>query len=504
MDSTSPTKRPLMPHQQEWLDKTWMLDYWAYFHATGTGKSAILVNVAQRLYQCQEIDACVILTMTDVHREWVQSNIPDDCLVPFIAENLEPGESWDIEKYIKASALVFLVFNIEALNNQYTRWWLTEFFKRQKILLAIDESTLIKNPTAKRKKYCVELANHAEYRRILSGEPAAEKPFDLWAQADFLSEDIYKCNYGTFMNRYGVPSVRHMGKRSIIEYNEYRDIDQLREHLTTWSSRVDKSVLNLDEPLRRTIPVKLDKKLRKFYDTVRKRSLIETTMAGNDINLEIMSVIARLYKLQSVLSGFVVDDEGRVVQLHKPKEPPAKVRALLSLLSTLPKDEQVIIRVAQKPECHILENYIGSAQATYVNGDLPKKLREKAYTDFKLGHKRVLIMTYGLGTHGLNLQNANHCVFFSGTWSYDKRHQSEDRIYRKGQERTCHFYDLLIEDSVDYLYKEAVETKRNISALLFNEPGYIVTAQKDVADLLNLLQADDSKEWQQPEALPGM
>ena len=53
--------------------------------------------------------------------------------------------------------------------------------------MAIDESTTIKTPTAKRTKNIINLAVSAKYRRIMTGSPVTKNPLDLFTQCDFLS-----------------------------------------------------------------------------------------------------------------------------------------------------------------------------------------------------------------------------------------------------------------------------------------------------------------------------
>ncbi len=51
--------------------------------------------------------------------------------------------------------------------------------------MAIDESTTIKNPEAKRTKNIVTLGKLATYRRILTGSPVTKSPLDLYKQCEF-------------------------------------------------------------------------------------------------------------------------------------------------------------------------------------------------------------------------------------------------------------------------------------------------------------------------------
>ena len=48
--------------------------------------------------------------------------------------------------------------------------------------MAIDESTTIKTPTAKRTKNIIKLGNYSKYRRIMTGSPVTKNPLDLYTQ----------------------------------------------------------------------------------------------------------------------------------------------------------------------------------------------------------------------------------------------------------------------------------------------------------------------------------
>jgi SNF2 family DNA or RNA helicase len=59
-------------------------------------------------------------------------------------------------------------------------------------LMAIDESTTIKNPEAKRTKNIVALGKYAKYRRILTGSPVTKSPLDLYKQCEFLDRILIR------------------------------------------------------------------------------------------------------------------------------------------------------------------------------------------------------------------------------------------------------------------------------------------------------------------------
>ena len=55
--------------------------------------------------------------------------------------------------------------------------------------MAVDESTTIKTPTAKRTKAILNLGKLAKYRRILTGSPVTKSPLDLYTQCGFLMKN---------------------------------------------------------------------------------------------------------------------------------------------------------------------------------------------------------------------------------------------------------------------------------------------------------------------------
>ena len=62
---------------------------------------------------------------------------------------------------------------------------------------------------------------------------------------------------------------------------------------------------------------------------------------------------------------------------------------------------------------------------------------------------RVLVATPGAAKEGLTLTVANHVIFFDRSFSLDDYLQSQDRIHRISQTRTCYVHNLVLEDSVD-------------------------------------------------------
>ena len=460
--------RPLMEHQEWWLNETWERPFWAFFHATGTGKSAIVVHTAARLFEAGRIDACVVVTMNHIHREWAK-NIPLDCDAPYLIATPENKEPWEMLRYIDAPELVFLAFNVEKFNKELNRAWLMRLLQEQRVLLVVDESTMIKNPATKRFKFLFNAASRAPYRRILSGTPATESPFDLWAQAAFLGWHIFNRRFANFKAHFGVPSIESYGSRRWTVYKEYRHLDELRANLKTWSSVVPASVLNLDAPVRRTIPIILNAKQRAAYGALK----------AMELRPDITSVIDRVTRLREITSGYYTVKPGNLMLIDDKTTP--KLEALSSLLAEIPRMEQVVIRCQFRYEAEMVAEHIGPT-ALLVHGGV-RDVADR-FTTFSNGTVQYLVVTYGIGTHGVNWQNANHCIFYSPTWSHGMRAQSEARIYRKGQIKRCHFYDLEAEGTIDSVITACVNNKAQLAAYLLARLETITDRPNDVRHVL--------------------
>ena len=76
--------------------------------------------------------------------------------------------------------------NVEALSTPKGTSFAYKFLASHRTLMAVDESTTIKNPDAKRTKNICALSKHAKYRRILTGSPVTKSPLDLYTQCEFL------------------------------------------------------------------------------------------------------------------------------------------------------------------------------------------------------------------------------------------------------------------------------------------------------------------------------
>jgi SNF2 family DNA or RNA helicase len=100
--------------------------------------------------------------------------------------------------------------------------------------------------------------------------------------------------------------------------------------------------------------------------------------------------------------------------------------------------------------------------ANKITGEETLKERTKILKDFENNKFQVLYMTYGVGAFGLNLQFCNHIIFADQTFDYSQKIQAEHRIYRMGQNKDVHYYNLFCNCGIEKIIIKSLNKKTNL------------------------------------------
>ena len=168
-------------HQKEALEKSYMEKNFAYFMEMGCGKSKVLIDNIAWLYENKKIDCAIIVAPKGVYKNWYDQEIPNHMVnhiektVVLWQANITKQQQKNLDSLFKTGTdLHILVMNVEALSTKKGVDFAQKFLFSHRALMAIDESTTIKNPEAKRTKNIVALGKLATYRRILTGSPVTK------------------------------------------------------------------------------------------------------------------------------------------------------------------------------------------------------------------------------------------------------------------------------------------------------------------------------------------
>ena len=233
-------------HQLTALEKSWNKENFAYFMEMGTGKTKVLIDNLAMLYDKGKIDGALIIAPKGVVKTWYEQELPThlpnhiDNTTVLWQSNITKAQQEKLDSVLENEMLLhILVMNVEALSTEKGVNFARKFINSHKTLMAIDESTTIKTPTARRTKNIILLGKQAKYKRIMTGSPITKNPLDLYTQCEFLDPWLLDfTSYYAFRNRYAEMKTMHLRGRSIQVVSEFKNLGELSETVKNFSYRV--------------------------------------------------------------------------------------------------------------------------------------------------------------------------------------------------------------------------------------------------------------------------
>ena len=459
-------------HQLKALEKSWEKSYFAYFMEMGTGKSKVLLDNIAMLYDQGKIDGALIVAPKGVIGTWSQQEIPThfpdhiEKMSVLWQANITKGQSKKLGGLLKTGEeLHILIMNVEAFSTQKGVDFAGRFLSSHNALMAIDESTTIKNPDAKRTKNICKLSPYAKYKRILTGSPVTKSPLDLYKQCDFLAPELLDhTSYYTFRTRYAVMKTANFGGRSVQIVVGYRNLDELAEKLKVFSYRVLKDDC-LDLPPKTFMKriVKLTSAQEKVYKEMKHLALAE--MEGKTMTTAI--VLTQLMRLHQITCGHFTADDGTIKDINN-----NRLDELLDVLDEV-EGKAVIWAHYQHDVERIIERirkeYTFDSAVDYY-GLTPSSERQQNIEKFQNDDRcRFFVGTPQTGGYGITLTAASTMIYYSNGYDLEKRQQSEARIDRIGQKFPMTYIDIMAEDTVDEKIVKSLRKKINIASKVMGE-----------------------------------
>ena len=389
----------LYPHQQESLLVTKTKNRVAYYLDMGLGKTFVASEKAKELTK-----PVLVVCQKSKMKDWKNH-------------------------FQKHYDLPVTVINYDLVwrRKEYLGW--TEF------TLILDESSLIKNPTAKRTK-CIFQLKPANVI-LLSGTPTGGKYEELWTQCRLLGWNISK---KLFYDQYIITRKIDVGGFPITKVIGYKHVDRLKRKLREYGAvfMKTKEVFDLPEQIEIIVSVKSSKEYREF-----KRDRY-VNLSGNEIVGD--TSLKQLLYLRQLCGQFSKD----------------KISALKDLMDST--SDRLIIFYNFTAEFELIQS-LTDRPISFINGAGTELANYEAYPD------SVTCVQYQAGAMGHNLEKSNQVVYFTLPLSSDFFEQSKKRIHRIGQTKTCFYYYLLTKQSVEEKILETLQQRKDFTDALFKEAG---------------------------------
>ena len=483
----------LYVHQLRALDAMTGRRAYALAMEMGTGKSLTIVADVARLYAAGAIDSVLIVAPNGVHRNW-HSEFQRHCAVPHrvFVRVVGGGTARTVNMACAAAqrrkSLTALTVNHHTFSGSTGLHDIETFLAcAGRCYLAVDESDGFKNPRAIRTRNLLKCAPRFAYRRILTGTPVNNSPFDLWAQYCVLDKSVFSRtpNYRAFCARYAellsadhhlCASVRratgHIPQIVATDATGrklWRNLDELSELIAPITFRVRKEeCLDLPPKAYHTTYYDLSTEQKKAYKEARTHLAVQL----RDETLPVSSKLALVSKLSQITSGFFTDQYSVPRNIVTPERNPKLIAAMQIIQRAVAEGRSIIVWCRFLHEAQLLADACLAEElpALQYHGSVSEQRRADVVAEFNgCGEPRVFIGTAAAGGTGLTLNAASVVLYFSNTYSLRDRLQSEDRCHRIGQVRSVTYYDLIAPDTIESRVLTALQNKGDVaSAILTN------------------------------------
>ena len=280
-----------------------------------------------------------------------------------------------------------------------------------------------------------------------------------------------------------VPSVQPSRPKTIGRTIEvvvgFRELDKLKDMIAPITTRLTKEDAGVELPpkLYSRLLFDLSTEQRRIYDQLRKEYMVEL---DSGVLVTAPLALVRVLRLQQIACGYLPnpDDPERPKLFFDADGKNPRLRLQLERLEDTP--HQAIVWARFTPDVDSICRALGPPKCVRYDGEVSQKERDRGIDRFKEGKVKVCVAKASSMGMGHSLPMAKSVFYYSNTFSYIERLQSEDRSHRLvggGKEAVC-YYDLVAARTVD---------------------AKILRSLQDCADVANQVTGDRYRSWLEAE-----
>lgn len=474
-------------------------DVFALLMEMGTGKSKVVVDEFGERVEANDASDLLLFAPAGCYLNWTE-DYPWSAgellkhLDPAIHERLikvpwisgaSKGHHYRIEAMLRnRDRPRAFIINCEAMSVEMAREAAREFIatSRRGVICAVDESTTIKNPEAKRTEYINEIgaADGIIARRILTGLATPNSPLDLFSQFFFLDWRIlgfqsfigYRARYAWLreLAHRGADGEEIKKRYKRLVPVGWKNIEELHPKIEGWSYRVlKKDCLDLPEKVYMPIrTVELTKEQKRIYKGIKEEA---TAQLSSYEWVTTQMVLDQRLRLDQVLCGFTVSEASNEVPI-----PENRTAALLEILSDY--QGKAIIWTThdyciRKITDVLIKAYGEGSTAQFWGGNRKSRHGEEARWKGDPGC-RWLVATQAAGGKGNTWVQGALSIFYNNNDNLEHRLQAEDRVHRDGlmlpgMGGAAIYEDLMAPGTIDFQKANNLRKKIDLATMVMGD-----------------------------------
>jgi len=292
-------------------------------------------------------------------------------------------------------------------------------------LVVLDEAQRIKNRHAQTAKAVRALRRQRSW--ALTGTPLENSPEDLISIFAFIDPGLIR----------GTPSLASL-RRTTEPYIMRRLKEQVLQ--------------DLPEKIIRDARIDLTPAQRETYRLAERRGVLQLNQLGDAVTIQ--NVFELILRLKQICNFDPATGES------------AKLEQLRTDLEQVASSGRKALVFSQWVQTlRRLKEQLSEFRPLELHGSVRPAERLRAIEQFKRDPQRyVLLLSYGAGGVGLNLQCAQYVFLFDRWWNPAVEDQAIDRAYRIGQKHTVFVTRFLATDTIEERINEVLEQKRAMAA----------------------------------------
>lgn len=456
---------PSYQHQVEALDAMRPHRAFALLMSMRTGKSKVILDEWEEKVRQEQARDLLVIAPAGSYRGWegeVAKHLSMKVDVAVWESRLVPDQRRDFRRIVRGTDRPRLVLvNTEAFSTvREAQDACFDFVRTGQTIVAVDESTTIKNPDAARTKQICGLAPMAKWRRILSGLPTPTSPLDLFSQFWFLDPAILRANnFESFKRRYAITRKMRVGGRWMWPVVGYKNTDELNGKIAPYSfRRTLRDCYDVPDKVYVRRDVDLTDEQKRIYADLKKKA---TSKIAEGKHVTATEVITQMLRLHQLCCGWVVDDEARQIN----EVPSNRLSSLVQLLEEF--DGKAVIWCSyrhdlEKIAAKLRKDLGDQAVACFYGGN--KNTREEDSRRFEGDPQCTrMVATPGAGGRGRTWAVADLLVYYSNTDNLEHRDQSEERASVVGKMNPVTVVDLITRGTVEEKIVKSLRDKINMA-----------------------------------------